>query len=64
MNADYWNAGISLMQSGSPGRWRSLMAANDIARDNHAALTACAEAAAKAKKDQSCTITVAVPKNP
>ncbi|TBZ05048.1 DUF6118 family protein [Rhizobium leguminosarum] len=64
MNADHWNAGISLMQSGSPGRWRGLMAANDIARDNQAALAACAEAAAKAKKDQSCTITVAVPKNP
>ncbi|MBY3517233.1 hypothetical protein HFN76_34535 [Rhizobium laguerreae] len=64
MNADRWNAGISLMQSGSPGRWRGLMAANDIARDNQAALTACAEAAAKAKKDQNCTITVAVPKNP
>ncbi len=64
MNADRWNAGTSLMRSGSPGRWRGLMAADDIARDNQAALTACAEAAAKTKKDQNCMITVAVPKNP
>lgn len=61
MNADRWNAGVSLMQSGSPGGWRSLMAANDLVRANQEALTACAETAAKAKKDQRCTVTVPAP---
>ena len=61
MNADRWSAGISLMQSGSPGGWRNLMAANDLVRDNQEALTACSETAAKAKKEQRCTVTVAAP---
>ncbi|KAB2788958.1 hypothetical protein F9L06_25910 [Brucella anthropi] len=61
MNADRWSAGISLMQSGSPAGWRSLMAANDLVRDNQEALAACAEAAAKAKKDHRCTVNVSAP---
>ncbi|BCH62762.1 hypothetical protein RvVAR0630_pl09040 (plasmid) [Agrobacterium vitis] len=58
MNADRWEAGISLMRSGSPGSWRSLMAANDLVRENQEELTVCVEAAAKTKKQQRCTITV------
>jgi hypothetical protein len=58
MNADRWEAGISLMRSGSPGSWRSLMAANDLVRENQEELTACAQAAAKTSKQQRCTITV------
>jgi hypothetical protein len=58
MNADRWEAGISLMRSGSPASWRSLMAANDLVRENQEELTACAEAAAKTKKQQRCMITV------
>ncbi|WP_247998060.1 DUF6118 family protein [Brucella tritici] len=61
MNADRWNAGISLMRSGSPRNWNNLVSASDLVRANQAALTACAEAAATAKKDQNCTITVAAP---
>lgn len=61
MNADRWNAGISLMQSGSPGGWRGLVDASNLVRANQEALTVCAETAAKAKKDQRCAITVAVP---
>lgn len=61
MNADRWSAGMSLMQSGSPGGWRSLMAANDLVRDNQEVLAACAETAAKAKKDQRCTVNVSAP---
>lgn len=61
MSADGWNAGISLMQSGSPQGWRGLVDASNLVRANKEALTACAEAAAKAKKDQRCTIAVAGP---
>lgn len=64
MNADRWNAGIALMKSGSPGGWNNLISANDLVRDNRPALTACAEAAAKAGQDQRCTITVAAPAKP
>ncbi|MQX56100.1 DUF6118 family protein [Sinorhizobium meliloti] len=61
MNAYRWNAGISLMQSGSPGGWRSLVDASNLVRANQEALRACAGAAAKAKKEQRCTINVAAP---
>lgn len=61
MSADRWNAGISLMQSGSPGGWRNLVEASNLVRANQEALAACAETAAKAKKDQRCTINVSVP---
>ena len=61
MNADRWNAGSALMQSGSPTVWRGLADASNLVRANTDALTRCAEAAAKAKKDQSCTITVKAP---
>jgi hypothetical protein len=58
MNADRWNAGIALMQAGSPDGWRGVTAASDLVRVNQEALTACREAAAKAKKEQRCMITV------
>ena len=37
--------------------------ASNLVRANQEALTVCAETAAKAKKDQRCTINVAVPEN-
>ena len=58
MKADRWNAGIALMQAGSPDGWRAVAAASDLVRVNREALAACSEAAAKAKKEQRCTITV------
>jgi len=58
MNADRWNAGIALMQAGSPDGWRGVAAASDLVRVNQEALSACREAAAKTKKEQRCTITV------
>lgn len=61
MNDERWKAGISLMQSGSPEGWQSIVDASNLVRANTDALTRCAEAAAKAKKDQSCTITVSAP---
>lgn len=58
MNATRWNARVALMQSGDPKGWRGVADASNLVRANTDALTACAEAAAKAKKDQSCTISV------
>lgn len=58
MNADRWNAGIALMQAVSLDSWRAVTDASDLVRVNQKALAACADAAAKAKKEQRCTITV------
>ena len=58
MNANRWNAGIALMQAGSPDGWRGLADASNLVRVNQEALAACREAAEKAKKEQRCTITV------
>ena len=58
MNANRWNAGIALMQAGSPDGWRGLADASNLVRVNQEALAACREAAAKAKKEQRCRITV------
>jgi len=58
MKANRWNAGIALMQAGSPDGWRGLADASNLVRVNQEALAACREAAAKAKKEQRCTITV------
>ena len=58
MRADRWNAGVALMQAGSPDGWRSLADASNLVRVNQEALAACREAADKAKKEQRCTITV------
>ena len=60
MKANRWNAGIALMQAGSPDGWRGLADASNLVRVNQEALAACREAAAKAKKEQRCTITVPV----
>lgn len=61
MNNDRWKAGIALMESGSPEGWHSIVEASELVRANRQALSACAEAAANAKKDQRCTITVSAP---
>jgi len=58
MRADRWNAGVALMQAGSPDGWRGVADASNLVRVNQEALAACSEAAAKAKKEQRCTITV------
>jgi hypothetical protein len=58
MQANRWNAGIALMQAASPDGWRGVAEASDLVRVNQDALAACRDAAAKAKKEQRCTITV------
>lgn len=61
MGTDRWNAGAALMQAQSPEAWRALMDAGKLTVDNQAVLEACHEAAAKAKKEQRCTIVVPAP---
>jgi hypothetical protein len=61
MNADRWNAGISLMRSGSSKDWSNLVAASNLVQANQEALAVCAETAARAMKDQSCAINVSAP---
>lgn len=58
MRADRWNAGSALMQAGSPDGWRGVVDASNLVRGNQEALSACREAAVKAKKEQRCMITV------
>lgn len=61
MNDSRWNAGVDLMQSASPEGLRDFVQAHDLVRANKEALAPCIEAAAKAKKEQPCKITVPVP---
>jgi len=61
MNDERWKAGITLIQSGNPTGWQSIVDASNLVRANDNELRSCAEAAAKAKKDQKCAITVAAP---
>jgi hypothetical protein len=61
LETDRWNAGVALMQAQSPQAWRVLMGAGKLTADNSAALRACREAAAKAKKEQHCTVIAPVP---
>jgi hypothetical protein len=58
MNADRWEAGSALMKAQSPEAWNVLMAAGKLTADNSAALGACRDAAAKAKKEQRCSVVV------
>ena len=61
MHADRWNAGQSLMKSSNPTGWATLAAEINVAEANHAALTACREAAERTKKEQHCSIVVPGP---
>jgi hypothetical protein len=57
-NADRWQAGVSLIQAGSPERAAALSAASRLVNGNSEALQACSDAAKKAGKEQKCTISV------
>lgn len=61
MRADRWHAGEALMQVDSPADWAQFAAAIDFSKANKAALEACREAAAKAKKEQHCAVVVLAP---
>jgi len=61
LNTDRWNAGIALMRSTNPSEWDTLAAEINLVEPNHAVLSACREAAARAKKPQPCTIVLPAP---
>ena len=58
MRGDRWDAGSALMATGNPDEWKNVMAALELSKANREALSACRDAAARAKKEQRCTITV------
>ena len=58
MNTDRWNAGEALMRAGNPDGWNGAVNAWNLVRANQKEIAACSVEAAKAKKDQHCTITV------
>lgn len=58
MGEDRWDAGAALMRAASPETWDEVAAAFQLTKANSEALDACGAAAAKARKDQRCTITV------
>ena len=57
-NFDRWYAGGGLMQAGSPEGWREFVRSDSLVRANADALKACRELAAKAGKEQKCSISV------
>ena len=61
LHTDRWNAGIALMKSINPEGWATLADKMNLVEPNHAALSACREAAARVKKPQPCTIVVPAP---
>lgn len=61
LNSDRWRAGAALMQSGSAGGWQAIVDASSLVKANREVLSGCREAAAKAGKEQRCTIDVPVP---
>jgi hypothetical protein len=58
---DRWQAGGALMREGRPEGWREFVSDAMLARANAEAIRACREAAARAGKEQKCTVTVSSP---
>lgn len=55
---DRWHAGQTLMRAEDPNKWDWALGVLSIGEANKKALTACRTEAAKAKREQRCTITV------
>jgi hypothetical protein len=55
---DRWQAGLALMEAGNPDGWSQLTADANLAAANRDKIATCRAAAAKAKQEQGCTITV------
>ena len=58
MMQDRWDAGQALMQAGNLDGWAQLTADAALASANRDKISACQNAATKAKKEERCTITV------
>jgi hypothetical protein len=52
---------MALMKAGNPDGWALLSADADLVSANRDTITDCRAAAAKAKKEERCTITVTTP---
>ena len=61
MGTDRWQAGGKLMAAASPAAWRDLSIAAGVLEAKKEALALCRDAAARAKKEQRCTVTVPAP---
>ena len=53
-----WQAGTRIMHADSPRAWQGIANAAELRRDNHEAIDACEQQAAKAKQPVRCTIRV------
>lgn len=58
MNANEWDAGLSLMKDSNPSGWSKIFSDANLAQDNRDKIKACRALANKAKKDQRCLIIV------
>lgn len=58
MNASEWDAGMALMKTANPDGWALFAADGNLVSANRDKVTACRDAANKAKKEERCTITV------
>ncbi|KAB2674579.1 DUF6118 family protein [Brucella tritici] len=61
MGGDPWQAGMNMMMFASPDSWGRVASADKLIEDNKAAVADCRAAAAKAGKEQKCTIIVPAP---
>ncbi len=61
MGESVWNAGVSLMTSADPATVRRVAEADRLVIANKDALADCRASAAKAGKEQKCTIVVPGP---
>jgi hypothetical protein len=53
-----WEAGSRLMEAGSPDRWREIVAADALRRENRDAIARCERSAAKAAEPVRCTVRI------
>ncbi len=53
-----WDAGFALLRKSNPDGWQKLIADTNLVTSNREKIDACRAAAAKAKQDQSCIITI------
>ena len=58
MGATEWDAGTALMRAGNPDGWAQLTADANLVDANRDKITDCRTAAAKARKEERCIITV------
>jgi len=58
MQSDRWDAGIALMRAASPASWQQMASASSLVQANKTVIDACYQEAAKAGREERCTINV------